>query len=314
MRSFADRISFTASFWPAVSGPLLRCPCTCQPRIGARPRAWPAPHQGHGLALLADRAVGRERVLGAGQVDGVQRSRPSPAPRLRAPPLPIVDRARRMGERGGEQVGAGEHRLALGEMRHRPGDSVGRGRRRRRRSFRSGFPCRRPVPCPRTGADRSAAGASMAGAPPCRAASARTSSRAPSWRRRSRDSRAGPVAGSAAASRHRQRTVPAPATSAPGIEAEIGRLRFATRRAARRGRCRASRPASSAPRAPPGADCRPRRRDPRSFHRRLDLGAAGRERLDRRARHARDLEAPVGMGLLDAVAELRRDPPASSLR
>ena len=42
MRSFADRISFTASFCPAVSGPLLRCPWTCQPRIGARPRAWPA--------------------------------------------------------------------------------------------------------------------------------------------------------------------------------------------------------------------------------------------------------------------------------
>ena len=41
MRSFADRISFTASFWPAVSGPLLRCPCTCQPRMRARPRAWP---------------------------------------------------------------------------------------------------------------------------------------------------------------------------------------------------------------------------------------------------------------------------------
>ena len=41
MRSFADRIVFTASFCPAVSGPPLRWPCTCQPRIGALPRPWP---------------------------------------------------------------------------------------------------------------------------------------------------------------------------------------------------------------------------------------------------------------------------------
>ena len=38
-------------------------------------------------------------------------------------------------------------------------------------------------------------------------------------------------------------------------------------------------------------------------HPRLDLGAPGGERLDDLARHARDLEAPVGMGLLDCVAE-----------
>ena len=38
-------------------------------------------------------------------------------------------------------------------------------------------------------------------------------------------------------------------------------------------------------------------------HRRLDLGAPGRERLYHLAWDARDLEPPVGMGLLDAVAE-----------
>ena len=41
-------------------------------------------------------------------------------------------------------------------------------------------------------------------------------------------------------------------------------------------------------------------------HRRLDLRAPGGERLDRVARHARDLETAVGMGLLDAVTELRQ--------
>ena len=41
VRSFADRISFTASFCPVVSGPLLRCSCTSQPRMSARP--WPSP-------------------------------------------------------------------------------------------------------------------------------------------------------------------------------------------------------------------------------------------------------------------------------
>ena len=44
------------------------------------------------------------------------------------------------------------------------------------------------------------------------------------------------------------------------------------------------------------------------FHRCLDLGAPRRERLDGRARYARDLEAPVGMGLLDAVADLHEPP------
>ena len=43
-------------------------------------------------------------------------------------------------------------------------------------------------------------------------------------------------------------------------------------------------------------------------HRRLDLGAPGRERLDDLARYARDLEPPVGVGLLDTVAEFRQLP------
>ena len=38
-------------------------------------------------------------------------------------------------------------------------------------------------------------------------------------------------------------------------------------------------------------------------HLRLDLGAPRREGLDHRARYARDLEAPVGVGLLYAIAQ-----------
>ena len=41
VRSFSDRISFTACFCPAVSGPLRRCRSTVQSFIGALPR--PAP-------------------------------------------------------------------------------------------------------------------------------------------------------------------------------------------------------------------------------------------------------------------------------
>ena len=41
--------------------------------------------------------------------------------------VPDRDGAGRMGERGSEQIGAREHRLALREMRHRPGDGLGRG-------------------------------------------------------------------------------------------------------------------------------------------------------------------------------------------
>ena len=48
---------------------------------------------------------------------------------------------------------------------------------------------------------------------------------------------------------------------------------------------------------------RPRR--PALGHRRHDLGAPGREHLDHFARDTGDLEAPVGVRLLDAVAELR---------
>ena len=72
------------------------------------------------------------------------------------------------------------------------------------------------------------------------------------------------------------------------------------------GRCRAS----SGPRHQRSAlgETRvvPRRAEPAFGHRRLDLGAPGRERLDRLARDPGDLEAAVGMGLLDAVAKARQ--------
>ena len=43
-------------------------------------------------------------------------------------------------------------------------------------------------------------------------------------------------------------------------------------------------------------------------HRRLDLRTARRKRLDHRPRHAGNLEAAVGVGLLDAIAQLFQPP------
>ena len=51
------------------------------------------------------------------------------------------DRAGRMGERGGKQIGAAEDRLAFREMLHRPGD----GFRRRSPARRGPFHGRPPV-------------------------------------------------------------------------------------------------------------------------------------------------------------------------
>ena len=83
-------MSFTASFCPAVSGPLLRCPWTCQPRIGARPRAWPPRISATASRSLADGAVGGER--GPPRRADRRRAafRPSPAPRLPPPRPPIA--------------------------------------------------------------------------------------------------------------------------------------------------------------------------------------------------------------------------------
>ena len=116
----------------------------------------------------------------------------------------------------------------------------------------------------------------------------------------------GPLAGSGTASRSGKADLPtASDTSARGIETEIGGLfppgvpQFPPVDVALGG-ARHQRRALGKPRIVGGVAEIPLR------HRRLDLGAPGRERLDRVARDAGDLEAPVGMGLLDAVAEPRQ--------
>ena len=173
-------------------------------------------------------------------------------------------RARRMGQRGGEQVGAGEHRLALGEMRHRPGHRFGRRiaivggavrsdgiRARRNRRFRRNAPFRRrfrPVHL-RPGAPRGGLPDQRRGIEP----------------------------------EIRGLSFPDAAQFAP---VDIALLRPRHQRGAL-GKTRTVRGTAETARR----------------HRRLDLGAPGRERLDRVARHARDLEAAVGMGLLDIVAK-----------
>ena len=202
-----------------------------------------------------------------------------------------------MGERGGQQVGAREHRLALGEMRHRPGDSVGRGRCRC--GIPRGVALRRVRSGPRSRRFRR---------PYVHGRSARLSRISGLGERRSRRLPSLARLRCRFASRfqpRRRRPFHCTGDQRAGIEAEIGRLlcphtaqfvavdvalggaRHQRRALGRRGLSRR------------GAEIPLR-------HRRLDLGAPGREGLDRRARDAGDLEASVGMGLLDAVAEPRQ--------
>ena len=89
---------------------------------------------------------------------------------------------------------------------------------------------------------------------------------------------------------------------APGVESEVGRLplpAFAQRLLVDVALVRAGhqRCTLGETRIGGGRSEAVRRR------RRFDLGASRRERLDHPARHARDLETPVGVGLLDPVAE-----------
>ena len=98
---------------------MLRCPWTTQLRIGAWPRPWPTRIDRHRLALLAHRPVRRERIFRARHVDRMQGSDLLQARDLA---LDLADRqpARHMRERGCQQIGAREHRLAFREMRHGP--------------------------------------------------------------------------------------------------------------------------------------------------------------------------------------------------
>ena len=263
---------------PGRERPLVEVPLD-DPAPHRRPAAALAgAHRGDGLPFLPDRLRGGERILGAGDVHAVQRPRLLQSCDL-ALGLRDGDRARRMGERGGEKIGAGEHRLALREMRHRPGHGFGGRRRRFRCVLEEGSIVRIARSAPRTFPIRGLA------------CPLRTVSTADSGLRR--------LAGIRDRLRSRHRRDGAfflrVRRQRPRIEPEIGGL---------------LRP--RVPELPPVdvALLRPRhQRRPLGKtrtvgrlsqsalgHRRLDLGAPRRECLDDLARHPGDLEAAIGMG------------------
>ena len=218
-------------------------------------------HQPDGFLLVGDGAVGGEQALGAGQARGVERAG-GLARRELAFDGGDVGPARVEGERGGEQVGAGEHRLALGEMRHRPVHGLGRRTsrcvfaRRRARLRRAGSGDGLPV-----------------GGGPAAGLSGRLPAGLPRLRREPRRVEAEPSGLGQPALAQRV-----------AVDVALGRAGH-QRRAL--GEALVVRGGAAAALG----------------HRRLDLGAPGRERLDHRAGDTGDLEAPVGMGLLDIVAE-----------
>ena len=226
-------------------------------------------HQPDGFPLVGDGAVGGEQALGARQARGMKR-----AGRRARRDLALdggdAGPARVEGERGGEQVGAGEHRLAFREVGHRPVHGL------RRRPPRFVF-TRGRARLRRAG---SGSGLPVGGAPAAglsRRLPARVLPRVPRGRSRFRREPA-------------------------RVEAELRGL-FQPALAERVAVDGALGGAGHQRRALGEALVVRRRAAAALGHRRLDLGAPGRERLDYRTRNAGDLETAVGMGLLDAVAE-----------
>ena len=281
---------------------MLRVPLHLPAPHRRPPPALALAHPAHRLALLADGAVGGERVLGARYVHAMQRAFLL-QPRHLALHVPDRDRARRMGERGGQQAGPREHRLALGEMRHRPGDGFPRGRGRG--CFRGGFAFR-PASILPPGRPIFRRCARRSGCPVIPIADVRQ-------RRRLRLPRPAGLGGRFHRPFPFRRAGPFNGTGhqRAGIEAEIGGLALPDapeflavdvaflRPRHQRGPLRDARIVPGNPK-------------PALLHRRLDLGAAARERLDGFPGDPRDLETPVGMGLLDAVTQVLQ--PARELR
>ena len=125
---------------PGRERPLVEVPLDHPAPHRRPPAALARTHGRDGFPFLPDRLRGRQRVLGAGDVHGVQGpgllQRRDLALGLRHRHL-----SRRMGQHGGKQIVAGEHGLALREMRHRPGDGFRRGRSPG--AFRCGLATRR---------------------------------------------------------------------------------------------------------------------------------------------------------------------------
>ena len=262
-------MSLTAAFWPSVSGPLRSALSTARARIGARVRPPPACTS----AMVSRSSATARSVVSSPTIAGIRAPWSDPAasrPATAASASPTVTSPRVPGERGREQVRAREHRLALREMRDGPGNRF-MGRRWRRRAFvpaafgRQRFLAFRPGGAGGPGPN---IGSRLAfPRPPARRPSPRPRRPAPSHR--SRDRR--------------------PGAATPHLE--LVAVDVALRGAAHQRR------ALGKPRIVP------RRPHAALGHARLDLGAPGREGVDGLARHARDLEPAVAVGLLDSVAQ-----------
>ena len=228
-------------------------------------------HQSDRLALVGQRPVGGEQPVHAGQAGGVQGSALLQRRDL-ALDLAGRRRARAEGERGGQQIGAREHCLAFREV----GDGPARGPRRRglRRH-------RRPVPALRGRGGHPAIPGDLDGTTP-RAVF-------PAW-----------LAGGIEAGLPRTRFGNQP----PGIESEgLGLFQPAL---AERHPVDVALGGAGEERRALGEALVLRRPAQAAFgHGGLDLGAARGICLNDVPRDPRDLEPSVGMGLLDAVSELR---------
>ena len=230
---------------------------------GSRAAALAGLHQPDGFSLVGDRAGRGEQALGARQARGVEHAR-CLARRDLALDGRDLHPDRVEGERGGEQVGAGKHRLALGEMGHRPVHGL--------RPFRSELPPRRT----RFHDYRTRA-----------AIDGREIGSGPGFGLPPASLTASPAKASAASPRASE---PSPAACFPAL-AQFVAVAVALGRAGHQRRALGEALVVGG------------RAAAALGHRRLDLGAPGRERLDRLAWDAGDLEAPVGIGLLDPVAE-----------
>ena len=299
------------SFWPAVSGPLLRCPCTCQPRMKSPAARLAAPHERH-RPRAPRRRSGRSRARPRRRA-GRRRAacRPSPAPRRPARPRrwstlpgPWASAAANRSVR--ENTAARSERCAIAQATAADAGEGGAASRRR-------FRVRVRVRCLPDGQPLPVSVRLPMTAVPVRAGIAN----------------------------HRRLRSPPPPASCRTLTSRVGRIASRSGEAGSFPRPRRPAHPHPAPDRQPGAATRPasssrsmsrllRPRHQRGafgdarivggsaeaarFHGRLDLGPPAREGLDRFPGDAGDLEAPVGMGLLDAVAEPAERPAASSLR
>ena len=239
------------------------------------PQVLAGAHGTHGLALVSDRGVRGHSVAAAKRRRGVEASFPLERVDGLAGGLDR-DRAGPPGERGGQQVGPCEYRLALRQVLRRP-----------RHGMQGRIAVRRCSPVTLQLFRSPATGAWIA------------------------------APGRVLAERHVRGLFPDPRVQHMPL---AGLFHHPVRREPERRRLlppdRAKRLPVDVPLVGAGHQRRPRRqvgtagRSPEAAraHRRLDLRAPRRERVDDGPRNTGDLEAPVRVGFLDAVAQLLQSP------